>query len=238
MATITHAGAIDDTNAGNKTVTATPAVNDLIVVFAHTTNAAGPTTAVSDNNSDGLGTYTQIGSAATESGNGKNLQCWIRNSLVGSASSTIFTATQSGSSGGGLNVFRVSGMTKTGSNAALQNAAQSSGAAAATPAPAFGATPQSGNPVLGGVKNGSNPAGMTPRSGYTEAPTPDTGYNTPAAGHEAMFRDSGETSATITWGGASATVFCAKIVELDSSGAAAASLVDKPDARKRFWTRW
>jgi hypothetical protein len=79
------------------------------------------------------------------------------------------------------------------------------------------ATPLTANLMIGAVANGTNPAGLTPRTGYTEAPTPDVGYNVPATGLECMFDNSGETSATITWGGTSATAFASVALELDVS---------------------
>lgn len=222
MATVTHAGATWNTTAGNKTVTATPAANDLIVAVQGSTNSAATGHAISDDNSGGAGTYTQINVLATESGNGKRLGMWVRDALIVSGTSTIFTQTVSGNSGGGLSVYRISGMTKTGLTAILQNALQNEQAGSTTPAPVLGATPQSGNPIIGAVVNGTNPATLTPRTGYTEAPTPDLGYATPTAGLEVCFLNSGETSATITWGGTSASVFCSFAIELDASGAGAA----------------
>src|SRR5215472_6834494 len=113
VSTVTHAGSVWTTTAGNKTVTATPALGDLIVVIAPATGVA--TTGVTDNNTDGLGTYTKIGSSFTGFSTAGDLSVWVRNALVGSASSTIFTAAQGSSTGGGLDVLRVSGMSRTGS---------------------------------------------------------------------------------------------------------------------------
>ena len=48
------------TTGGNATVTATPTVGDLIVVVSPSTGLAGGPTNVSDNNTDGLGTYVQV----------------------------------------------------------------------------------------------------------------------------------------------------------------------------------
>jgi hypothetical protein len=48
-----------DTSGGTETVTATPAVNDLIVVVVHQSNTSNPVITVTDSNSDGNGTYTE-----------------------------------------------------------------------------------------------------------------------------------------------------------------------------------
>ena len=105
------------TTAGVKTVTATPALNDLIVIICtNTGRTTAQTGTLTDNNSDGLGTYTLIGSAAKAS-SADATWVYIRNALIGSATSTVFTFTPlaSADTGGRLTVYRVSGMSKVGS---------------------------------------------------------------------------------------------------------------------------
>lgn len=213
MATVTHLGATFNTTAGNKTVVATPAVGDLIVVVTACSGLAPGSTNVVDNNSSG--TYTQVGTARTGFSTTGLLQVWIRDSFIAAASSTTFTAQQPSSTGGGLSVFKVTGMLRTGANAALQTAGQSTGTAGATPAPAFAAAVNTANPVIGGVGNGTSPATLTPRASFTEGT--DLGYSTPTTGLETMFRSSGETGTTMTWGSTSATAFASSVVELDTS---------------------
>jgi hypothetical protein len=72
-----------------------------------------------------------------------------------------------------------------------------------------------GNPGIGYVHNASNPAGITPRTNWTERM--DSGYATPVAGIEVMSRNNGETGSTISWGGTSLTAFSAGVIELDAS---------------------
>lgn len=213
MAAITHAGTTWNTTAGNKTVTATPAASDLIVVIAGTSGLAGGTTAVSDDQS---GTYVQINSDRTGFSTTGVLTAWVRTAFVPAASSTVFTASQAGSTGGGLTVLRISGMDRAGSTAVRSNGGQSSGGAGTTPAPVLNQTPLSANPIISAVCNGTQPGpSITQRTGYAEHQ--DTGYNTPATGLAVNSLDSGETSATITYGGTSATAFASVAIELDSS---------------------
>jgi hypothetical protein len=223
MATVTHAAtATWSTTGGTTTNTHTPAVGDLLVVVAATSGLAGGTTAVTDNNADGNGTYTQVDVDRTGFSTTGVLTFWVRNALIGSATSTVVTAAQVGSSGGGLDVFRVSGMSLTGSAAVRQSSGQSSGASAATPAPVMGAACLTQNPVIGAVCCGTNATtNFTPRTGYTEAS--DVGYNTPATGLETMFRNSGETGTTLTWGSAAPSIFADIVVELDTTGVATAT---------------
>jgi hypothetical protein len=215
MATVTLLGtATFTTTSGTKTVTATPAVNDLIVIItAHTgnTSSASPT----DNNSGGAGTYSLIDSAVKVT-SADTMRVFIRDAFIQSATSTIFTHAPGASSGGGLAVFKVTGMSRTGTIADKQSAKQDN-QASGTPAPVFATNVLTANAVIGAVFNGANPATMTPRGtpSYTEAF--DTGYNTPTTGLEAMYINSGETATTITWGSSSASAFCSIAIELDTS---------------------
>jgi hypothetical protein len=201
-----------NTTSGTKAVTATPAVGDLIILITGHTGS-NVTTAPTD---DQGGTYTQL-DFATKASAGDRLTAWARDSLISSAVSTIFTHAPGTTTGGGLAVLKVTGMSKVSAAAKLQSAVinQVGANAGTTPTPVLGATPQSGNPVIGAVFNAVNPAGMTPRTGYTELT--DVGYTTPAAGLEVMSLNSGETSATIAWGGTSSAAYCALAVELDAS---------------------
>lgn len=218
MAAVTLLGAVTyNTTSGTKTVTATPAVGDLIVIItAHSgnTSVATPT----DNNSDGLGTYTRINGALGAS-SADLLSVHIRNALIGSATSTIFTHAPGASSGGGLAVFKVTGMSRVGAVASRQTAKQENQAAGGTPTPVFGSAVLTTNPVIGAVGNGTNPATMTPRSSPTYTERNDSGYNTPARGLETMSIDSGETATSIAWGGTSASAFADLVIELDASAA-------------------
>src|SRR5262245_7809752 len=120
-----------DTNSGTKTVTATPAVGDLIVlVTAHTGNTSS--NAPTDNNSDGLGTYPLV-ETAVKASSADTMRFWIRDALIGSASSTVFTHAPGTSTGGGLGVLKVTGMTRAGAAAELKSGILSN-QTAATPA--------------------------------------------------------------------------------------------------------
>jgi hypothetical protein len=197
------------TASGTKTVVATPAVGDLIVIVtAHSGNVAD-TTPTDDNSS---GAYTRI-DGALKAASVDKLNIFIRNTLIGAASSTTFTHAPGASTGGGMAVFKVTGMQKTGAAAAKRTAKQEN-QASGTPAPVFGAAPLTTNAVIGAVFNGANAATMTPRANFTELC--DVGYNTPASGLETMSRDSGETATTQTWGSSSATAFSAIVLELDA----------------------
>lgn len=207
MAAVTLLGQLFNTNSGTQTVTATPAVNDLIVIVtAHTgnTSAAAPT-------DDQSGTYTEI-TSAVKATSADTMRVFIRTALIPSAVSTVFTHAPGTSTGGGLVVLKVTGMSKTGATAARQSAKQDN-TAAATPAPTFASACLTGNAVIGAVF--SSTAAMNPPTNYTEQS--DSNYLTPTTGLETVSRDSGETGTTITWGSATTTEFGSLVVELDTS---------------------
>jgi len=211
-----------NTTAGDKTLAATPTAGDLIVIVAASSGLAGGTTAVSDNNADGLGTYVQVDTDRTGFSTTGVLTVWIRNELVRSATNTTFTAAQNGSSGGGLVVLRVTGMSIVGLSAVRRigvssyNTGGQSTVAAGTPAPVLAATPLTTNPIITAVANSTNSATtVVQRTGYTE--DFDNGYTTPPTGLEVSHLNSGETSATITYGGATASTFASVAIELDAS---------------------
>ena len=206
-ATVTNRGTTFTTTSGNTTVVATPAVGDLIVVFAASSGVA--TTAITDTAG---GTYVQVDSNRTGFSTTGTLNAWVRTAAIASAVSTTWTATQTSSTGGGLTVFSVSGMSVFGASAVRSSGGQSTGTAVTTPAPVLSATPLTSNPVLVAIANGTSPATMTPRTGYTEST--DVGYITPATGLEASFIASGETIATLTQGSTSGTVFASIALEL------------------------
>lgn len=207
-----------NTTAGNKNCVTTPAANDLIVVLCSVSGVSSPCTAVSDDNSGGAGSYTQVGSTYVI-GTANAISSWVRTSLVGSASSTTFSMTApGGTNGSGLVVLRISGMTNTGSSAVAQTNGTNDGTSGTTPAPVFGATPSSANPIIGWIVNQTNGStNATPRTSYAEHY--DQGYNTPPRGIEVMSIDSGETSATITWGSTTGSTFSAMILEMSPGGA-------------------
>lgn len=215
MAAITdYAAGVFTSASGTKTQTIVPALGDLVcVVTAQTGNTSD--NAPTDDNADGLGTYTAV-QTNVKVASADKIKVWIRDAFIGSATSTIVTIAPGASSGGGLRSLKVTGMPagRVGATAARQAGGQSN-TAAATPAPAFPGVALTANACFGAVFNGDNPAGMTPPSSWTE--NGDIGYNTPTTGLEIARRDSGETGSTITWGSASATEFASVIVELDTS---------------------
>lgn len=211
MAAVSLLGSTINTTAGAKTVTASPAVGDLILIFV-VVSGDSTHSAPTDNQS---GTYTLID---TQLQNNTLYGAWyVRDALIPAGSSTIFTLSNPGSdTGGGLAVVKITGMAKAGSSVVRQSKIGGQGGTTGTPATgSWSSAKLTTNPVVGAVINISNPAGLTPTASYSELL--DTGYSTPAVGVEIQKIDSGDTSSTMTWGSSSATDWVCMGVELDAS---------------------
>lgn len=187
----------------------TPAANDLLVVFA---TLSGTDTGGSLTGSV-VSTFTKIATAA-KAASVDTSYLFVANSLTTATSQTV-TWAGNAATGCILQVWRISGMSRLGSAAVKQTGQQDNQAASGTPAPVFGASCITTNPTLGLVSNATSPATMTPPASWTEGG--DVGYATPTTGAETVFRNSGFTGTTVTWGGTSASAFCSIVVELDAS---------------------
>lgn len=224
MATGTDRGGTWNTNAGNKTLAGiTPAVGDLIVVIHGISNwASGDDSIITDNNADGLGSYTKYGTSTAPLSTGGGTACalWIsvRNWPIGSATSTTFTATNTGDTGGGLTVLSFSGMDAccVGSMAVRQVKGESN-ATENPPTITFQQTTLTGNPVILACMGEDNPAALTPPTGFTEAD--DTGWLTPTTGIEVCWDDSGNTATLFSWSGGAFTDHNEVGIELDAANA-------------------
>jgi len=180
--------------------------------------ASGDDSTITDNNSDGLGTYHKIGTATAplSTGGGTAMAAWIsvRNSPIGSASSTVFTTTNTGDTGGGLTVLRFSGFSRFGSSAVKQSKGEST-ATENPPTLTFGATTLTGNPIVLACFGEDNPLAITPPTGFTEAD--DTGWATSTSGIEVCWDDSGNTATVFSWTGGATTDHNDVGIELDAS---------------------
>ena len=227
MAVGIHAGSTWNTTAGNKAVTDVPAVNELIVVIHGMSGwASGDNSLITDNNADGLGTYSRLGTATAplSTGGGTAGALWfsVRNALIGSATSTIFTAANTGDTGGGLTVLAFSGMTRTGLQAILQSVGEST-QTENPPTITFATATLTGNPVILGVLGEDNPPALTSPTGFTEAI--DTGWASPATGIQVCWDDAGNAATLFSWSAGALTDHNEIGVELDTTEASSVTNV-------------
>lgn len=212
-----------NTTAGAKTLTlpstlfGTNAIAHFpIVVCANSgrTTAQAPT--VTDNFAGG--TYTQVASC-TKNASADSMWVFVRDNIVWMdflvTTSVVITMTPVATdTGGGLACLSLSGAYRTGAGAVRQVGTQNNVASGtptvAMPSGAMLAT----NFVFGAVMTGSNVTTNVAQPALWNEDT-DLGYNTPATGLEVAYRASeGDTSSTVTWGGAAASAFCSVAVEL------------------------
>lgn len=214
MAAISRVGFTFATIAtGTNVITFTPAVNDLIfVVGAYTANANQLT--VTDNQGGVYVLVRGVGKNASADG----MDILVRTAPIGQAISTQVTVTCSPPptpNGGGAFVYKITGMNYFGPQAIRQSAGVTNQTAGTTPTLSLGSAVLTTNPCFGAVFNDTNPATMTPRTGWTE--DQDIGYINPTTGYESMLINSGETASSIAWGSTSATEYCAAVIEFDAT---------------------
>lgn len=206
MATVSLLGSVTiNTNAGAKTVTATPSANDLIVIVVYHSDSdyaawSNPT----DNNSSG--TYSAV-KLLDGAGSKCCMGVYVRNTKISSATSTVFTAPAPPSptldTGGGLAVFKITGMSRYGMSAVKQSASDYSFTSNISPSISFTSNKLTSNPVIGGLMCVNEGYTIGPTTGYTEAF--DTSYTTPSVQCEGQFISSGDSTNSMDWTGTIST---------------------------------
>lgn len=201
-------------NSGTKTMAFGASVGDRIIVATFASGNTA-TTAPTDNNADGNGSYTLIASAL-KNGSADIMCVFTRNSAIGNAGLTTVSHAPGTTSGGGIEVWKVLNTTKTGTATILNSATQANQSSGTTPAPAFGAAPASTSPIISWVFDGTNSsARVAPRTNYNMGGHDH--YGTPATGFDSIMLQSGESSATITWGGTVGSAYSSLAIEVDGS---------------------
>lgn len=233
MGAFVRSGGHWQTAVGDHNPNITPDAGDLLVVAALHSGYTGAVT-VSDDQAGG--TYSEVtiagGSPMVKNASADSARLFVRDALV-TAGATLHTVTihpTGTTTGGGGRTYEFSGMTRTGTAAIRQTAKQDNQASGGTPAPAFASAALTGNMTGAIIHNGTNPATVTPPTGWTE--DHDSGYSTPTSGFEAAFRDSGFTGTTVTWGSTSGSAFGSLIWEMDTSAASTPSLIWTPRQRR------
>jgi hypothetical protein len=188
----------------------------IVVIHGQSGWASGDDSIVTDDNNGG-GTYTRLGTATaplSEGGaTGGALWISVRNRLITSATSTVFTVTNTGDTGGGLTVLRFSGMTRTGARAILQSKGEST-ATENPPTLTFGSTTLTGNPVVLASLTEDNPPALTSPTGFTEAD--DTGWASTTTGIQVCWDDAGNTATLFSWSAGANTDHNDVGIELDT----------------------
>lgn len=221
--TITHGAYIDssvlcaDNTLPLTTGSFTPAASDLLVVFFYVTDYTSTAT-ITDSQS---GAYTLVDTTPHGGTSQDRLYAYVRTTLITSSTGTTVTGTVAASGGTGcaIDVIRIAGMARAGTNA-IKNAAKNFSGVDEAPWATFNVAVTTSNPTVGALVNSKNPAQIAPPTDWTEllptAPT-DDGFPSPNAGTEFIGRVSGFADTTVTWGAVETTNWAVLVVELDAS---------------------
>ena len=211
MAVVTARAIVFNTTAGNKTTGSfTPAAGDLLVaIVGIATLDTAPT--MSDSQSGAWTLVDTFRSQATTGG----LRMYVRNTSAPNTSMTV-TMTSTGDAGGGLAVLSVTDVSVFGAGAVRSSGGQAD-VASATPAPVLNQTPRSTNAIITAVMDNTNgSANGSPRTSPVYTEHYDQGFTTPPTGIAVHSVNSGETSATITYGGSTPSTFASIAIEINS----------------------
>lgn len=226
--TVAVAGTGDSSNVATyATASFTPTAGDLLVVMAVVSGStiAGGAAGTCTGSTNGLtssSNWTRVDAFLNQASTG---QCYLflaNKPIPASPASMTCTVNVTGANGTGavVSVAQVAGMSKFGADAirlvagAQQLAhreAQTSGTTLAGTMPAAAVT---GNVVIGWMCNNQATGGVTEPTSFAERG--DAGYTLPTQGIEWATRDSGHTSATVTWGTNSAGAWSNIVFELDA----------------------
>lgn len=210
---ITKQAIVWNTTAGNKTTASfTPPANALLVVLTlHSAVDADST--ITDSESGSWGKRGSTFSYSTAQAG--TLQCFTRTTGVTGGSMTVTTAPGGTSTGGGLIVYSVTGQKGYGAIPVGGTGGQADQASGGTPAPVLSATPLSTDGIIAWMADNTNgSANSAARSSPAYTEDYDQGYNTPASGIESQHVNSGETTATITFGATAPSQFGSYAISL------------------------
>lgn len=204
----------DTIGSGDRTLLFTPSSGALGIVCFQLAQNTNSSTTVTDNNSDGLGTYykvfMELNNSSTDIGG-----CFIRQALFSNATNSTVTINSGSNTSGEIVFINISGMTRTGSSAVRQYKSQANGTTTA-PSLDFDAACLTGNLTIEFTgSNNTSGSSAGPPAGWTEHR--DVGQITPNATIQVSTRASGFTGTNVAWTTISGG-WNAGIIELDDSG--------------------
>lgn len=168
----------------------TPAAGDRLLAFVTVSGNTAPASSMS-----GAWTWTPLQRITFNTTD--SIHVFEAQATAGTSTTPTFATNNGNATGATINVHKWSG---TNVQVRQSDAEARTGANPTITMPAALST---GNGYSAAFGMPRNPPTSTPPASWTE--TADTGYNTPAAGFSAAFRNGGETGSTITFTSASAT---------------------------------
>jgi hypothetical protein len=194
---------------GDRTVSITPQVQQLLVVFASVSGNTQAAPTMTDNKG---GTYTLVAQASWNGG-ADNSFAYVRDTLATARVAHTIKLDTDTNTAGELAVIAVTDMSRTGAAAVKQVATAADQSASTTPAITFANATLSANPVVGAIASGDQTT--TPPTGWSEKR--DASQLTPTTALEVATKDTGHASASVTWGATQSTGYAAIALELDTS---------------------
>jgi len=214
---VTHLTSLADTGgAPNTSSSFTPTAGSLLLVLVTSANS-DDLTGVTLTSSESL-TFTILPQITQfHSGNWSAVYGFVSDDFASAVSQTVtFDQTTDPADGTVISVYEITGLFRTGLSAIRQAKNTTDGSnSGTTPAITFDNTCLIQNPTIAMVGNRSNPAGLTPPTGWTE--DADVGETTPDFGAEVVSRQTGFTGTTITWGATSASNWGVLAVEINTA---------------------
>lgn len=234
MGSTTHLAVIASTN--NQTSYAsssfTPTAGRLITVAFSPGNLVATTGFAVTASANGL-TFVEDTRARSQRANVDDVRFFVAQQLTPGSPVAMTVTVAAGGTAQGMIAFiaETDGMVRVGLSA-VRGAAGGNQALGVTPSATMGAAALTANPVLTYVWNATSPSGVTQPTSFTSGVV-DQGYATPTRGGRYAFRNTGHTSATVSWGSTSASASANIAVELDTSAAPLVLVVDKARASSR-----
>lgn len=196
---------------GNRTITVTPAVGDLLVVFVKWSGNSNTSPTCTDNN--GSGTYDRI-LTALNNGSADIMAVFVRTALMVNTTSTVITPVVGGgnNTAGEIVVVHIAGMVKVGSAAVLQSGKQEN-QTSGVPTPVLGASAKTFNLTIIAIGS-TTTAGAVPNASWTERQ--DANQTSPVTALEVATRNSGFTGTSAAAVSVASAVWSSCIVEFDT----------------------
>lgn len=193
----------------------TPAANDLLVVFVQASGVPTSDAGTALASSAGL-TFDRVESVGFASG-ADSLLCFVAKALTTNIAQTVTFTCAATATGATISVLRVSGapIGRRGALAVRQTATQADKSSPTTPTTTYPNAALTGNADISCFVATVNPPGVTAPTSFTVRS--NNGYTSPTRGLENASRDSGLTSATITWGSVSPYVWSIISIELSAT---------------------
>jgi hypothetical protein len=195
--------------SSERTITITPAVGDLLVIFGKWSGVANIAATCTDDNG---GAYHLILTALNNS-SADMMAIWVRTALMVNTTSTVISPIVGSNTAGEIVCVHVAGMTRTGAGAIRQSGKQEN-QTTGVPTPALPANALTANLTIMAAGS-TTTAGCVPNGSWAERQ--DVNQASPTTAIEVSTRDSGFTGTSAAYVSIASSVWSSAILEFDGS---------------------